>query len=390
MMFSGVADVREWYDDAAAVSDRRGRAESRLGPLFGYRGSFDVDWRAVEPASAGPHPPEAPGTARLTGGLMKIVIPGGSGQVGTVLARAFHGDGHEVVVLSRRPSARPWRVVPWDGGRSASWADEIDGADVVINLAGRSVNCRYNAANRREIMESRVESTRAVGQAIAQRGARRRASGCRRAPPRSTRTATMRRTTRRPASSAATSRTRPTPGASASTSRRAWERALDEATTARTRKVALRSAMTMSPDRGGIFDVLLASCGAASADGAGDGRQYVSWIHDEDFVRAVRWLIEHDDVDGAVNLAAPNPLPNAEFMRDAARGVGHPHRPAGDAWMLEIGAFFMRHGDRTGPEEPPRRSRPAARAGFTFEFPTWPEAARDLFQRWRLGELVIS
>ena len=99
---------------------------------------------------------------------MKVVIPGGSGQVGTILARALHGEGHTVVVLSRRPAVQPWRVVKWDGASLGPWAEEIDGADVVINLAGRSVNCRYNAANREEILQSRVLSTRVVGQAIAQ------------------------------------------------------------------------------------------------------------------------------------------------------------------------------------------------------------------------------
>src|SRR5262245_37085077 len=85
--------------------------------------------------------------------IVKIVIPGGSGQVGTVLARAFHGAGQEVVVLSRHPGARPWRVVAWDGASGGPWTREIDGSDVVINLTGRSVNCRYNAANRKEILD---------------------------------------------------------------------------------------------------------------------------------------------------------------------------------------------------------------------------------------------
>jgi len=98
---------------------------------------------------------------------MKIVIPGGSGQVGTVLARAFHAAGDEVVVLSRRVERQPWRVIVWDGRTAGDWVREIDGCDVVVNLAGRSVNCRYDAANRAEILESRVLSTRGVGQAIA-------------------------------------------------------------------------------------------------------------------------------------------------------------------------------------------------------------------------------
>src|SRR4051812_34740426 len=97
---------------------------------------------------------------------MKIVIPGGSGHLGTLLARAFYPQ-HEVVVLSRRRALHPWRTVAWDGVTIGDWAGEIDGADVVINLAGRNVNCRYTAANRREILDSRVLSTRVVGEAIA-------------------------------------------------------------------------------------------------------------------------------------------------------------------------------------------------------------------------------
>src|ERR1044071_6327115 len=96
----------------------------------------------------------------------RIVIPGGSGQVGEVLARHFHQQGHAVTVLSRRPKSSPWQTVPWDGRNLGNWVQTMDGADVVINLAGRSVNCRYTQANRREIRKSRVLSTRAIGQAI--------------------------------------------------------------------------------------------------------------------------------------------------------------------------------------------------------------------------------
>src|SRR5262245_2866355 len=98
---------------------------------------------------------------------MKVVIPGGSGQVGTILARAFHRAGHEVVVLSRGPAKRAWRVMEWDAGAFGEWTTVIEGADVVINLAGQSVNCRYNARNRRLIKESRVKSTQILGDAIA-------------------------------------------------------------------------------------------------------------------------------------------------------------------------------------------------------------------------------
>src|SRR5690349_6748513 len=98
---------------------------------------------------------------------MRIVIPGGTGQVGTLLARAFHRDGHAVVVLGRHATKTPWRFAQWDGRTLGPWARELDDADVVINLAGRSVNCRYTEANQREILNSRVDSTTVVGRAIA-------------------------------------------------------------------------------------------------------------------------------------------------------------------------------------------------------------------------------
>ena len=98
---------------------------------------------------------------------MKIVIPGGSGQVGTILARVFHSAGHEVIVLSRRPQAESsWNVVAWDGTTVGPWVEHVNGSDAVINLAGRNVNCRNGPKNRKEILDSRVNSTRAVGEAV--------------------------------------------------------------------------------------------------------------------------------------------------------------------------------------------------------------------------------
>src|SRR5215216_7789450 len=99
---------------------------------------------------------------------MKVILAGGTGQVGNLLARAFHRAGHDVVVVSRRPVPAPWRILSWDARSAGPWAAELEGADAVINLAGRSVNCRYTAANRRAIIDSRVNSTRIVGQAIAE------------------------------------------------------------------------------------------------------------------------------------------------------------------------------------------------------------------------------
>jgi hypothetical protein len=145
----------------------------------------------------------------------------------------------------------------------------------------------------------------------------------------------------------------------------------------------MRSAVIMSPDRGGIFDVLLGLVRRGLGGQSGSGRQYVSWIHDEDFVRAVYWLIEHEEVDGAVNLAAPNPLPNAEFMRALRAAWGVPFGLPAMEWMLEIGAVLMK--TETELVLKSRRVIPGrlTQAGFDFRFPHWPEAARDLCRHWR-------
>jgi len=314
---------------------------------------------------------------------MRIVIPGGSGKVGTVLARAFHGSGHDVVVLSRAPKVAPWRVVTWDGRSLAEWAKEIDGADVVINLAGRSVDCRYTPSNRELIRTSRLESTRVVGEAILQAS---------HPPPLwlQASTATIYAHRYDAANDEWTGILGGNEPDSPETWRfsidvaTAWEKALNEAATPGTRKVLMRSAMTMSPDHGGIFDVLLRLVRFGLGGKVGNGRQFVSWIHEQDFVSAVQWLIDHDDISGPVNLASPNPLPYSEFISAlrSARGisVGLP----ATKWMLEIGAFLLRTESELVLKS--RRVVPTRllQSGFRFTFPTWPEAALDLCRRWEM------
>jgi len=311
---------------------------------------------------------------------VKIVIPGGSGQVGTILARAFHAAGDEVIVLSRHPLARPWRVVPWDGVRPGPWERELEDADAVVNLAGRSVNCRYTARHRREILRSRVESSRAVGSAIA-RSVR---------PPRAwlqASTATIyahtydRENDERSGMLGGSEPHAPRSWRFSIDVARAWERTLEEAATPRTRKVALRSAMVMSPDVGGVFDTLAGLVRRGLGGAAGDGRQFVSWIHHADFVAAVRWLIDREDIDGTVNVSSPHPLPNAAFMRLLRDACGVPFGLPAPRWTLEIGAMFMR--TETELILKSRRVVPGRLLdhGFTFRFPDWSDAVRDLCNR---------
>ncbi|MCA9249593.1 MAG: TIGR01777 family oxidoreductase [Phycisphaerae bacterium] len=318
---------------------------------------------------------------------MKIVIPGGSGQVGAVLERAFCADGHDVVILTRqsnRASCKGSRLVGWDGKTPGPWVKELDGADVVINLAGYTVNCRYHQRNRERIMNSRVDSTRVVGEAI--RSASR--------PPAvwlQASTATIYAHTFGPANDEASGviggheKGVPETWKFSIDVAQAWERTFDEVEVPHTRKVKLRSAMVMSPDRGGIFDVLLGLVRWGLGGRSGDGRQFVSWVHYEDFVRAIKFLIARSDLVGVINIASPNPLSNADFMRAIRWACGKRFGLPATRWMLAIGAMLMR--TETELILKSRRVIPTrlVDAGFAFNHPDWREAVRDLVKAYRLG-----
>lgn len=313
---------------------------------------------------------------------MKISIPGGSGQVGTALAKAFHRDGHEVVVLGRSPEKSDWRTIKWDGKTLGDWAAEIDGADVVINLAGRSVNCRYNAENRRQIMDSRVDSTRVIGEAISQAAN----------PPKvwlQSSTATIyahsfdRENDDVTGVIGGNEADAPDTWNFSIDVATSWERMTNEADTPNTRKVLMRSAMTMGTGRGGIFDTMLGIVRLGLGGTAASGKQYISWVHEDDFIRSVCWLIEHESLSGPINISSPNPLPNKEFMRIFREAWGTRIGLPAFEWQLAIGAFFMR--TETELILKSRRVIPKllTDSGFEFEFPNWDDACRELCKRWR-------
>ncbi|MFD3523143.1 TIGR01777 family oxidoreductase [Streptomyces sp. NPDC058653] len=312
---------------------------------------------------------------------MRIVLPGGTGQVGGVLDRALTAAGHEVVILTRRPTRK--HELAWDGRTLGPWAAEaVDGADAVVNLAGRSVSCRYTAANLREMMASRVDSARVVGEAIAA-AAR---------PPKvwlqmSTATVYAHRfdAPNDEATGIIGGAEQGVPDYWEYSVRiaRNWEREQEIANTPATRKVALRSAMVMSPDRGGVFDALLGLTRLGLGGAVAGGRQYVSWIHDVDFVRSVRFLIEREDIEGPVNLAAPEPLPQRDFMRALREAWGMPLGLPATRRMAELGAFALRTDTELLLKS--RRVTPGRLldAGFEFEHGRWREAAADLAHRAR-------
>lgn len=313
---------------------------------------------------------------------LRIVIPGGSGQVGQVLARFFQQRGHHVTVLTRGPFAVPWQTVHWDGEHIGPWTETLEGADVCINLAGRSVNCRYNEANRRAIYDSRIQTTRLLNRVIADLAD----------PPKlwlNASTATIYRHALDRLMDEATGQLGGNePGAPDTWNfsirvAKDWESAFFETPTLRTRKVAMRSAITFSPSPGNAFAILSNLVRLSLGGAQGNGRQFVSWIHETDFARAVEFLIARNDLSGPINIAAPNPLPNREFMAALREAWNMPNGIPTPAPLLEIGSFFLR--TETELVLKSRRVIPGRLldAGFQFHFNEWPAAAEDLVQQWR-------
>jgi len=309
----------------------------------------------------------------------RIVLAGGSGFLGQACAGYFSDRGCEVVVLARSPRAAPGRVRVqcWDGESLGDWTASLEGAAAVINLAGRTVNCRYHARHRREILDSRVNSTRVLGEAIA------RCSG----PPRvwlNSSTATIyKHSLDRPMDEAAGG-IGATPEAKDAFSVEvacAWERALETAITPGTRKMALRTAMVLGTDRNSVLPNLLRLARLGLGGAMAGGGQYVSWIHQADYCRAIEWLIEHDSLSGPVNVAAPNPLTNGELMRLVRERCGARFGLPASRWMLEIGAFALR--TETELIIKSRRVVPARllESGFAFRFPNLAGALADLVPR---------
>jgi len=289
--------------------------------------------------------------------------------------------------LTRAPYTAEWQTVHWDGEHEGPWIESLEGADVCINLAGRSVNCRYHAENRRAIYDSRIGTTRLLGRVF----------GTLADPPRvwlNASTATIYRhaldremdeATGELGGNELVGRTRRAPDTwnfSIGVAKD-WEAAFFEAYTPRTRKVAMRSAITMSPTPENAFGVLSNLVRMGLGGTQGNGRQFVSWVHEDDFARAVEFLIEHEELEGAVNIASPNPLPNREFLAELRDAWDRPNGLPAPSLLIEVAAFFLRTESELLLKS--RRVVPGRLldAGFRFEFPEWAEAAEDLVRRWR-------
>ncbi|MBT8326776.1 MAG: TIGR01777 family oxidoreductase [Bacteroidia bacterium] len=260
---------------------------------------------------------------------MKIIIAGGSGFIGTYLQKRFIEEEHQVYVLTRNPKTQS--DVLWDGRTIGSWINYLEGANVLINMAGKSVDCRYHAKNREAILNSRIESTSILSKAISQLEH----------PPDlwiNSSTATIYRH----------SLDKPMDEQSGEIGSGfsvdvaiAWEQSFFSSAHTRTRKVALRTAITLGKS-GGAYVHFRSLTKVGFGGSQGDGSQMVSWVHEEDLYRAISFIMGNSSIEGILNVSAPNPISNQTFMETYRNHFNPYFNIRIRKWMLEIGAFFLR------------------------------------------------
>ncbi len=300
--------------------------------------------------------------------MPKIILAGGSGFLGQALGRKLAVEGWEVVVLSRKPrNTAPFREVPWDAETAGTWVAELDGAEALVNMTGRSVNCVHHAANRRLILESRVNSVRVLGTALAR---------CRRPPAVWVQCASL--ALYGDAGDRVCAEDAPVADDFSAQVCWQWEAALAAVPAPATRKVCLRIGLVLGP-AGGALGPLAGLTRWFLGGTVGSGRQYLSWLHHEDMNDLFQQAIARPDLAGAYNACAPNPVTNAEFMRELRAALGRPWSPPTPEWAVRFGARFLLRTDAdlalTG-----RRCVPARlqAAGIAFKYPALGAALRDL------------
>lgn len=308
--------------------------------------------------------------------MAKVILAGGSGFLGRALARQLAARGTEVVILTREPEKYPpnpdvsagiTRAVYWDGAVASKWAAELEGAEAVVNLAGRSINCVFTLARSREILESRLHAVKALGKALARA----------KQPPAVWVQASA-------VGYYGTAGEGPcdeeTPAGTDFLAEvcRQWEEAFHAAGPSSTRQVVLRLGVVL--DRhGGAYPALAQLTRRYLGGPAGSGTQGVSWVHRNDAMLAFQQALTRGDMQGAYNVCAPHPVTNAGLMTELRRSLRRPWAPPAPAFLVKLAATYLMKTDPTlvlgGRQCTPRR---LLAQGFRFEFPELTSALRDL------------
>jgi uncharacterized protein len=299
----------------------------------------------------------------------RIILAGGSGFIGESLAPVLLAKDYEVIVLSRTPSHQKGavRFVQWDGNTLGDWTQVLDGAGAVVNLTGRNINCRHTPQNRREIIDSRVNSVRILGEAIA-------------------------RCTQPPKAFVQASGAgiygdagdrwcdENAPHGEDFLARvcELWEEAFDAVSAPGMRKSVLRIAPALGPN-GGFLKVLGMLTRWFLGGQVGGGRQFISWIHIADLSRMFLWAIERNDITGVFNATSPNPATNAEFMRKLRRAWHRPWSPPVPKWAAQIGSWLMGTEANLALTSCRAAPRHFLESGFEFEFPELGQTLANIY-----------
>jgi uncharacterized protein (TIGR01777 family) len=310
--------------------------------------------------------------------LQKIIIAGGSGFIGQSLQDCLERAGYEVVILSRRPEQNDPRQRYWDAWNVGDWAETLEGAAAVVNLTGRSVNCVHTPENRHQILSSRVQSVQAIAQALAE---------ARRPPPVWVQAGSL-AIVGDTGDRWCDEDTPPADDFSAQVCQ-AWEKACLAPDLPGVRRVLLRIGFVLGRD-GGALKVLARLTRLFLGGAAGSGRQYISWLHEDDLNRLILAAIRQPDFQGVYHAAGPAPATNAEFMRELRRVLQRPWSPPVPVWAVKIGATLMgteAHLALTG-----RRctSRRLAETGFAYQHTGLRETLVDLLKHNKLTVLPQS
>ncbi len=304
---------------------------------------------------------------------MRVIIAGGTGLIGRALARSLVADGHQVAVLTRRPEPRPGglpgevALVAWDGRTIQEWAQQLEGADGVVNLAGAGLaDQRWTPERKRIIRESRIQPGKVLAQAVEQASQRPKvfvqasAVGY-----------------YGPCGDEVVTEEHPPGDDFLARLCVEWEASSASVEALGVRRAIIRTGVVLSRE-GGALPRMVLPVRLFVGGPLGSGRQYLPWIHIADHVRAVRFLLEQEGASGPYNLTAPNPVTNREFMRLLGRVLGRPAFLPVPALALRIlfgeMATVLLDGQRAVPQR-------LLEAGFAFRFPQAAEALQDLLER---------
>ncbi len=262
----------------------------------------------------------------------KIVLAGGNGYLGGVLAKYYRPLANEVIILSRTNKAANGNIqtVLWDGRTEGEWIKSLDGADLIINLCGKNVNCRYTEANKAEIINSRLVPTALLGKVIRDLAN----------PPKLWINVTSATIYRHAEDRPQNEETGEAGYGFSINVCRQWEETFFSSNTPHTRKIALRMGIVLGRTDAAFPRLLnLVKCGLGGKQG--DGKQYVSWVHEQDAAKCTEWLINHEELNGVINCTAPEPVKNAQLMGIIRNAYGVPLGLPAPAWLLEIGAKII-------------------------------------------------